>query len=75
MRELAWRLEAVKSFFTGSKPLLSKETAKIAHSLTSFDNAALLNALPGFRFTPLDDVIKKACGQYEQALSEGILTL
>ena len=75
MGEIAWRLEAVKSFFTGSKPLLSKETAKIAHSLTSFDNAALLNALPGFRFTPLDVVIKKACGQYEQALNKGILTL
>jgi dihydroflavonol-4-reductase len=73
--EIAWRMEAVKAFFTGSKPLLSKETAKVAHSQTSFDNKALLNALPGFSFTPLDTVIKKACGRYRQALSEGILSL
>jgi len=75
MSEVAWRLEVLKAFFTGNKPLLSKETAKVAHSQTSFDNAALLNALPGFRFTPLDAVIQKACKQYQQAMAEGILTL
>ena len=75
MSEIAWRMEAIKAFFTGNRPLLSKETAKVAHSQTSFDNKALLNALPGFSFTPLDTVIRKACGQYQQALSEGILTL
>lgn len=73
--EIAWRAEKLKSIFTGSKPLLSKETAKVAHSQTSFDNSALLAALPDFRFTPLDDVIKKACEQYQAALKEGLLTL
>ncbi|RYZ26306.1 MAG: NAD-dependent epimerase/dehydratase family protein, partial [Chitinophagaceae bacterium] len=75
MSEVAWRLEGLKAFFTGNKPLLSKETAKVAHSQTSFDNTALLNALPGFSFTPLDAVIQKACKQYQQAMAEGILTL
>lgn len=75
MSEIAWRMEKLKSIFTGKKPLLSKETAKVAHSQTSFDNSALLNALPGFSFTPLDDVIKKTCLQYNKAIDEGILTL
>ena len=75
MSEIAWRMEKIKSLFTGSKPLLSKETAKVAHSQTSFDNSALLNALPGFSFTPLDTVIKKACTRYQQAMDEGILPL
>lgn len=75
MSEIAWRLESLKSFLTGSKPLLSKETAKVAHSQTSFSNSALLNALPDFSFTPLDDVIKAACVKYAQAMSEGLLTL
>ena len=75
MSEVAWRMEGLKAFFTGSKPLLSKETAKVAHSQTSFDNAALLNALPGFSFTPLDAVIQKSCAQYQQAMEKGILTL
>jgi nucleoside-diphosphate-sugar epimerase len=75
MSEVAWRMEKLKGFFTGSKPLLSKETAKVAHSETSFDNSALLAALPGFAFTPLETVIKKACGQYQQAVEKGILSL
>jgi nucleoside-diphosphate-sugar epimerase len=75
MSEVAWRVESLKSFFTGSKPLLTKETAKVAHSQTSFDNTALLNALPGFSFTPLDTVIKTACAQYGEAINKGQLTL
>jgi nucleoside-diphosphate-sugar epimerase len=73
--EIAWRMEAVKGALTGSKPLLSRETAKIAHSHTSFDNRALLNVLPDFRYTPLDAVIQKACAQYLQAMNDGVLTL
>lgn len=73
MSEIVWRMEKVKAAFTGGKPLLSKETAKVAHSQTSFDNGALLNALPHFSFTPLDAVIKKACVQYQQAVADGLL--
>lgn len=73
--EVAWRMEAVKGFFTGSKPLLSKETAKIAHNHTSFDNSALLQLLPAFRYQPLDSVIKDACIRYQRAMNEGNLTL
>lgn len=72
---VAWRVEAVKSLFTGEQPLITRETAKVAQSKTSFSNAALRQALPHFSFTPLNDVIKKACGQYQQAIRDGLLTL
>ena len=72
---VVWRLEAVRSLLTGSKPLLTRETARISHSKTSFDNAALLQALPGFRFKPLEEVIKNACDQYKEAMAQGLLTL
>ena len=62
--ELAWRAERLKAFFTNKKPLLSKESARVAHSKTGFDHSALLQALPQFSFTPLDDVIKDACAKY-----------
>lgn len=75
MGEIAWRLEAVKGLLTGQKPLLSKETAKIAHSHTSFDNNALLNVLPCFAYQSLESVIKNACAHYLQAMKEGKLTL
>jgi dihydroflavonol-4-reductase len=61
---LAWRIEKLKAFFTGKKPLLSKESARVAQSQTYFENDKLLKALPGFSFTPLEETIKKACEKY-----------
>lgn len=61
---IAWRLEKIKSIFTGNKPLLTKESAKVAASKTWFQNEKLLGALPGFSFTPLEETIKKACEKY-----------
>ena len=75
MGEIAWRMERLKEIITGKKALLTKETAKVAHSKTSFDNTALLKALPNFSFTPLDIVIKNACEKYMEALQSGILSL
>lgn len=60
---LAWRLEKLKSMF-GKKPLLTKESAKIANSTTYFDNSRILEALPGFQFTPLSTTIDRACKKY-----------
>ena len=61
---LAWRLEKIKSLLTGKPALLTRETAKIGLSRTTFDNSKLLNALPGFRFTSLEETVKKACEKY-----------
>lgn len=61
---VAWRLEKLKSLFTGKKPLLTKESARVAQSQTWFDNDKLLKALPGFSFTPLEKTISKACDLY-----------
>src|SRR2546423_2608097 len=75
MSELAWRWESLRSGLTGTTPLLTKETAKLGHSNTSFDNHALLTALPHFQYTPLEIVIKNTCDKYIQALQNGALTL
>ncbi|MBK6937272.1 MAG: SDR family NAD(P)-dependent oxidoreductase [Chitinophagaceae bacterium] len=61
---LAWRLEKLKSLFTGKKNLLTKESAKVAQSQTFFDNKKIQQALPEFTFTPLEETIKKACDKY-----------
>lgn len=73
MLGLAWRMEAVKSWFTGEKPLLTKETALVAHSRTIFDNAKLLTAIPDFKFKPLEESIQQACAKYQSnpALNSG----
>ena len=72
---VAWRWEMLKSFLTGKKPLLTKETARVAHSMTEFNNQSILNALPDFRFTPLKAVIKNTCEKYDEALRKGQITL
>lgn len=72
--EIAWRLEAIKAFFTGKKPLLTKETAKVGQSKTSFDGTAVLRALPLFQYTPLETVIKNACENYKEAVEKAVLS-
>jgi hypothetical protein len=61
---LAWRLEKIKSYFSGKRPLLTKESARVAQSKTWFRNEKILQALPGFSFTPLTETIQKACEKY-----------
>lgn len=62
--EMAWRIEKLKSILTGKKPLLTKESARVAHSKTNFSNRKILQALPGFSFTPLQQSIENACNKY-----------
>jgi dihydroflavonol-4-reductase len=61
---IAWRIEMLKSLITGKKPLLTRQSAKVAHSKTYFDNAKFLTAFPQFSFTPLEQTIQKACTKY-----------
>jgi len=64
LMNIAWRLEKIKSLFSGKKPLITKESARVAVSKTYFENAKILKALPGFSFTPLEETIKRACKVY-----------
>jgi 3-hydroxyacyl-CoA dehydrogenase/nucleoside-diphosphate-sugar epimerase len=61
---VAWRLEGIKSLFTGKPPLLTRESARVASSSTYFDNRKILRQLPGFQFTPLEETIREACKKY-----------
>ncbi len=61
---IAWRLEKIKSSFNGKKPLLTRETAAIARDKTAYDNRKLLEALPGFRYTSLEDSLHEASACY-----------
>jgi nucleoside-diphosphate-sugar epimerase len=69
LANIAWRMEGIKSLLSGKKPLLTKESARVAHSHTFFDNDKILSALPEFSFTPLEESIEKACKKYLQAIN------
>ncbi|WP_262491848.1 SDR family NAD(P)-dependent oxidoreductase [Niabella soli] len=64
LSSIAWRIEGLKSRFSGHKPLITKESAKVANSATSFDGSKLVKTLPGFQYRPLEETIRKACDQY-----------
>lgn len=58
---LVWRMEAVKAKFTGSEPLLTRETAHTAQASSNYDNTKLLSRFPGFRYTPLEETVARIC--------------
>ena len=68
LSSIAWRMEKVKSFLKNAKPLLTKETARIALSKTYWQNDKILKALPGFSFMTLESSITKACKNYADAV-------
>jgi dihydroflavonol-4-reductase len=61
---MAWRVEKLKALFSGKKPLLTRQSARVAQSVTYFDNSKILKALSGFSFTPLAQAIQNDCKQY-----------
>ena len=68
LSSIAWRMEKVKSFLKNAKPLLTKETARIALSKTYWQNDKILKALPEFSFMALEPCITKACKNYADAV-------
>jgi nucleoside-diphosphate-sugar epimerase len=64
LASLAWRIEKLRAVFMGKPARVTRESAKIAQSDTNFDNSKIIRALPGFRFTNLEETIKKACTRY-----------
>ena len=61
---IVWRLEKLKSLFSGVDPLLTKETAETARMKVYFDGSRLIDRLPGFRYTPVDEAIAISCREY-----------
>lgn len=61
---LVWRMEKIKSLFSSSDPLLTRETAQTAQTHVVFDNSKILNSLPGFRFRSIDESIAQYCREY-----------
>ncbi len=60
LKELAWRLEAIRSFITSKKPLLTKETANSAMTDGAYSTEKIKKEID-FQFTPIEQTIKKYC--------------
>ncbi len=63
LAEMVWRMEKIKSIFTGKDPMVTKETARTAQTINRFDNHKIKEALEGFSFIPLEESIRYHCDQ------------
>ena len=69
LAKIVWRLEAIKSFFTGKDPFLTKETSATAMAKVSFDNSKLKKFLPGFSYRKIEDTIADTCLALQQNIN------
>jgi len=66
--QVVWRLEAIKSKFTGKKPLVTKESAATALANVHFENGKLLKFLPQFCYRTIEETIKDTCAGIQRRL-------
>ncbi len=64
-----WRWELVKSKFTNSDPLVTKETAATAMAKVKFDNTKLKKYFPSFQYSNLNLTIENTCRALQQKLN------
>lgn len=55
---IIWRVEAVRTWLLGTKPLITRETAQSAARKTKYNNAKIKNAL-GFKFQSIEETIAR----------------
>lgn len=67
MGEIAWRFEHIKGKLTGSKPLITRETANTAANIYVYSNKKIINQL-NFQFTPIQQTVNEACDYYLKKL-------
>jgi nucleoside-diphosphate-sugar epimerase len=66
---IAWRIEKLKSAITGKRSLLSKESARLAQTVTYFDNSKMTKFFPGFLYTSLEEAVQKSCSGYKERVA------
>ncbi|WP_439580977.1 NAD-dependent epimerase/dehydratase family protein [Dyadobacter bucti] len=55
---IIWRIEAVRTWLLGTKPLITRETAQSAARKTKYNNEKIKNAL-GFKFQSIEETIAR----------------
>jgi dihydroflavonol-4-reductase len=65
MTQVAWRVEALRSFLTGSKPEVTREMATTTSQVYTFSNEKIRKAL-SFEFTPVEESIRQTCQLFKK---------
>jgi dihydroflavonol-4-reductase len=65
MKELLWRIEYVRSWMSGSEPLITKETARLSGAGHEFDSQKI-KQLFNYQFHSIDDTVAWVCHELRQ---------
>lgn len=67
---IVWRIEWLKSFFTHTSPIITKETVKSTSALSHYDNTKSIHTL-GMTYTDIHQTIHETCVAFKKTyLSE-----
>lgn len=69
LRSVAWRTEALKSFFTKQRPLITKESAALAAIDFSYSNQKIRQAL-NYNFRPVKETIAETASVFLKSREE-----
>jgi len=62
---IAWRVEAARSFLTGSVPEITKEMAVTTSQVYRYTNEKIRKAL-SFEFLPVEESIRQTCQYFKR---------
>jgi len=62
---IGWRMDKMRSIFTGTAPVITKEIARAITSDTNFSNEKILKAI-NFQLTPVRKCIEEVCKFYRK---------
>jgi dihydroflavonol-4-reductase len=71
LRQVAWRVEWLKSIFTKKRPLITKETARTSATSFFFKNDKSLAAFSDFKYTPIAETIEATARQFLESQKQG----
>ena len=61
-----WRIEKLKSLFSGKTPLLTKETVATAQTKIEYDSSKLLKSLPDFSYLKFENSVQRICEELKE---------
>jgi nucleoside-diphosphate-sugar epimerase len=70
MKGLAWRLDWLRSTITGSRHLITRETANLVSRSFYYDNAKSVETF-GYRYIPLEKTISDTASQFIESQKQG----
>lgn len=61
--KIAWRVDALKSLFTGKEPSITRETARASQNKFYYNSNKIIHKI-NFKFTPMNETIDDICANF-----------